>query len=75
MEVTEIWGMIRQIQKYNSIPVLISEERPIIIIIMKKQLSQVFVKVHSNSNISNEIRWREHYLKDNPDVQWLYIGN
>lgn len=53
-------------QKYNSIPVLIIEERPIRTDIEKAEvLTQRFVKVHSNSNISDA----EEHLKQNPDVK------
>ncbi len=72
-QIYEMWGMIRKmgwIQPNREIPVLISEGKQVISNSEKVEvLVKNFVKVHSNRNISEEMRLcRENKMKENPNI-------
>ncbi len=70
--INEVWSMIRKMggtSRNSNIPVLVYNDRLIISDSDKAEaLAETFVKVHSNSNLSEKRRYREQIMSKNPQL-------
>lgn len=74
VDISEVWGMIRKMGGFKrnfGIPVLNNGERIAVTNADKAEmLAEVFVKVHSNNNISEEMKInREQGIKEHPNIR------
>jgi len=68
IEINEVWSMMRKMGENSSIPVY-NDRLVISDIEQAEALAETFTKVHSNSNLSDEMRrYREQILSKNPQL-------